>query len=176
MIRRIVRRAIALAALSMIFALASSAQQGRQAEREVKEPVTLVSLRLLTQPQVYTVMEGVPAGQPRIRRDLLTSRPVDLLQLRVRNDDPARTIEEIEYQLYRVVGSAEVGRLTLSERVRIRPGRTSSERSLRWNADALGCGRAVSACSLSVRVLRVKYADGTEWTHPLRARQAGGSS
>lgn len=141
----------------------------RPAAAEVKEPVTVVSWQLTTVGQTHTAMRGAPEGQPLLGRDLLTSRPSDLMKIRVRNDDHARTVTEIEYQLSRTnrAGGAEVARASLLDKVKVKPGKVSGERTLRWSPDRLGCGRHVYDCNLSLRILRVRYDDGSVWTHPL---------
>lgn len=166
--KRLMRVAL-LAALGAINVAGGPAPGRGQRPAEVREPVTLVSWQLTTVGQTHTAMRGAPTGQPRLGRDLLTSRPSDLMKVKVRNDNAARAVKEIEYQLFRTnrVSGAEVARESLLDKVRIKPGKVSGERPLRWSPERLGCGRHIAECNLSIRVLRVRYEDGSEWTHPL---------
>jgi hypothetical protein len=84
----------------------------------------------------------------------------------IRNDDPSRTIRELEYEIYTVdrQSGAEVDHIRRVDKIKIKAGEVRKRRTLSWNPDSLAktCD-PLSKCRIKIRVVRIEFDDGSEW-------------
>ncbi|MCI0491261.1 MAG: hypothetical protein L0229_32115, partial [Blastocatellia bacterium] len=80
------------------------------------------------------------------------------LEVEIRNNDPARTIVEVEYEIYstNIKSNAEVDHIPLKDRTKIKPNGTKKRRSLRWETESIRqkC-KPVTDCQLWVRIRNI---------------------
>lgn len=107
-----------------------------------------------------------------VSKDFARSRNV--IDLNIRNDDPARTVIELEYEVYATdkKGDAEIAQVRLVDRVKIKPGKTTNRWSVPWKPDSIleKCSPPFD-CRINLRIVRVKFDSGDDFTGQVEAQK-----
>ncbi|HEY7545365.1 MAG TPA: hypothetical protein VID27_10805, partial [Blastocatellia bacterium] len=115
-------------------------------------------------------------GPNRYPPDLdLMMRNMNKIDLNILNTDPSRIIRELEYEIYTTdkQSGVEVGRVRRVDRTKIKPGEEKKRRSLSWNPDSIlkNCN-PLTKCTIDLRIVRVKFDDGSEWQGQIEAEKS----
>lgn len=93
-------------------------------------------------------------------------KELNTIESSIRNDDPSRTIREMEYEIYTVdkQSDAEVDHIRRVDKVKIKAGEVKQRHTLSWNPESLAktCD-PLSKCRIKIRVVRIEFDDGSEW-------------
>ena len=116
----------------------------------------------------YFILQNPPSALPNELKDRNT------LDLNLRNNDPSRTIQELEYQIYTKdkQSGVEVDHIRRIDETRIKPGQVKERCALSWNPDSIvkACNPP-SKCTIKLRIVRIKYDDGSEWQGQIEAEK-----
>ena len=101
-------------------------------------------------------------------------RSMNFIDLNIRNDDSARTILVLEYEIYTTdkQSGIEVDHIQVVDRATIKPGEIKKRRSIPWKPDSIPkkCDPPTKY-RINLRIVRIKYDSGTDFTGKVEAEK-----